>query len=220
MFTSGSSQQGLHFILLCSLRYDWHTKKLYTLNVYILMTWDKYSPVFSFFNHLNHFSIILYWLWYYSSPNFPPFAPFHHTSSTPSGNPPNHCSHPWIMQVSSLAPPFPILYFTSPWLFCNYLLVCLNPLTSWPIPPRPPPMWQPSKHSLYPWFSLCSSCLLRLFLRFNFWYISIYCYFIVYNFDLLFLIWLPLTFHIIMVWWWWTPLVFFLSGKLFIALWF
>ena len=26
--------------------------------------------------------------------------------------------------------PFPILYFTSPWLFCDYLFVLLNPLTS------------------------------------------------------------------------------------------
>ena len=34
------------------------------------------------------------------------------------------------MCVNSLATPFPLLYFTSPWLFYNYLLVLLNPLTS------------------------------------------------------------------------------------------
>ena len=32
--------------------------------------------------------------------------------------------------VSSLATPFPILYFTSPWLFCNCLFVLFNPLPS------------------------------------------------------------------------------------------
>ena len=48
------------------------------------------------------------------------------------------CSCPWVMHVSSLATPFPILYFTSPWLFCNYIFVLLNPFTSSPIPPQPP----------------------------------------------------------------------------------
>ena len=43
---------------------------------------------------------------------------------------PHHGSCPWVMCISSLATLFPILYFTSPWLFCNYLFVLLNPLTS------------------------------------------------------------------------------------------
>ena len=47
---------------------------------------------------------------------------------------PHLCSCPWIMHISSLATLFLILYFTSPWLFCNYLFVLLNPLTSSPIP--------------------------------------------------------------------------------------
>ena len=52
---------------------------------------------------------------------------------------PHHCSCPWIMCISSLATPFPALYFTSHWLFCNYLFVLLNPLTFSPIPPNPLP---------------------------------------------------------------------------------
>ena len=40
--------------------------------------------------------------------------------------------------INSLASSFPILYFTSPQLFCNYLFVLLNPLTSSPIPPHLP----------------------------------------------------------------------------------
>ena len=57
---------------------------------------------------------------------------------------PHPCSCPWVTQVSSLAAPFPILDFSSPWLFCNYLFVLLNPLNSSPIPPHAPPNWQPS----------------------------------------------------------------------------
>ena len=53
-----------------------------------------------------------------------------------------------IMHISSLATPFPILYFTSPWLFCNYLFVP-NTLTWLPIPLHVLPIWQSSKCSLY-----------------------------------------------------------------------
>ena len=50
---------------------------------------------------------------------------------------PHHCSCPWVLRISSLAAPFPILYLISPWLFCNYLFVVLNPLTSPSILPHP-----------------------------------------------------------------------------------
>ena len=62
----------------------------------------------------------------------------------------HHHSRPWVMCKTSLTIPFPMLYFTSPWLFCNHLFVLLNPLTSSPIPPHSPPIWQPTKYSLYP----------------------------------------------------------------------
>ena len=82
---------------------------------------------------------------------------------------PYHCSCPWVMHISALATPFPKPYFTSPWLFYNYIFVLLNPLTSSLIPSNPSPTWQPSKHPLYPWFCLCSSCLLSLLKRLNCW---------------------------------------------------
>ena len=69
---------------------------------------------------------------------FPPLPPTHPASPTPSQSP-RHCSCPWVMHISSLATPFPILYFISPWLFCNYLFVLLNPPTSSPLPPHPHP---------------------------------------------------------------------------------
>ena len=80
---------------------------------------------------------------------------------------PHHCSCLWIIRISTLATPFPILY--TPWLFCNYLFVFLNSFTFLPIPLHTPPIWQPLKCSLYPWFCLSSSCLLSLFFRVNCW---------------------------------------------------
>ena len=62
-------------------------------------------------------------------------------SLPPSGQYPppnsNHCSCPWVTHISSLATPFPLLYFTSLGLFCNYLFVLLNPLTFHPYPQCP-----------------------------------------------------------------------------------
>ena len=65
---------------------------------------------------------------------FFPFSPYSPHSLRQS---PHHCSCPWVMHISSLATPFPTLYFISPWLCCNYLFVLLNSLTSSPIPPPP-----------------------------------------------------------------------------------
>ena len=54
-------------------------------------------------------------------------------------------SRPWVMHVSSLASPFLMLYFTSPWVFYNYLFVLLNPCTFSPILLLPPPNCNPPK---------------------------------------------------------------------------
>ena len=98
---------------------------------------------------LFYFLIIFYWLCYYSCSDFSPFA------TSPPGTPyslrqfPYHCSCPGVMHISSLATPFPVLYFTAPWLFCTYLFVLLN-LTSSPIPTHTPHLiWQSSKHPLF-----------------------------------------------------------------------
>ena len=110
---------------------------------------------------LFSFKIIFYWLCYWTVCPPPP-STTHSLKQSP-----HHCSCPWVMCISSLASPFPILYFIPPWLFCNYLFVLLNPLASTPIPSHSPPIWHPSKCSLYPWFCLCFSCLLSLFFRFK-----------------------------------------------------
>ena len=97
------------------------------------------------YNFLFSFLIIFYWLFYFSCSNFNPIAPLHPALLRES---PQLCSCPWIVHIRSLATPFPIPYFTSPWLFYNLLFV-LNPLTSSPIPPHAPPIWQPSRCSPY-----------------------------------------------------------------------
>ena len=61
-------------------------------------------------------------------PNFLPLLPFQNLPLLLKQSP-HHCSCPWAMRVSSLGTPFPILCFTSPWLFRNFLSVLLNPLT-------------------------------------------------------------------------------------------
>ena len=53
---------------------------------------------------------------------------------------------------------FPMLYFISPWLFCNYQFV-LSLFTFFIHPPNLSPICQPSKCSLYLWVYFCSSCL-------------------------------------------------------------
>ena len=91
------------------------------------------------FIFLFFFYYILLIMLLYLSQFFSQFCP------SPPSNPPLPQANPhlclclWVMCISSLAALFPTLYFTSPWLFCNYLIVLLNPLTSHPFPRTPLP---------------------------------------------------------------------------------
>ena len=58
-------------------------------------------------------------------PLYPPLPGTPIPSSVPSLS-----SCPWVKQISSLASPFPILFLTSPCLFCTYPLCFLFPVTS------------------------------------------------------------------------------------------
>ena len=55
------------------------------------------------------------------------FSPFPTSTQHPHSlrQSPHHCSCPWVMCIRSLASPYPILYFTSQRLSCNYLFVLL-----------------------------------------------------------------------------------------------
>ena len=92
---------------------------------------------------LFYFLNILYWLCYYSYPNFPPFAYPHPVSPISSSNHPSLSSCPWVMHLSSLASSFPIMLLTSPCVFCAYQFVLLNPCTFSPIFPFPLPTGNP-----------------------------------------------------------------------------
>ena len=70
------------------------------------------------------FLIIFSWVSYYCCPNFLPLPPSTQYSSLPQAiHTPFPC--PLVMSIRSLVTPFPLLYFTSPWLICNYLFVVL-----------------------------------------------------------------------------------------------
>ena len=62
-----------------------------------------------------------------------PLLPPPPSTRQPLGNP-RTIVHIYGSCIGSLATPFPIQSFAFLWLFCNYLFVLLNPLTSSPIP--------------------------------------------------------------------------------------
>ena len=91
----------------------------------------------------DNYYLFFYWLCYYSCPNFPPLLPSIQQPPLPQA-----ISTPLFISMSHRYKFFGcsisyIVLFTSPWLFCNYLFILLNPLTSSPIPLQPPPIWQP-----------------------------------------------------------------------------
>ena len=87
---------------------------------------------------LNYILLVIYS--YYNYPKFPALTP---PSSTPHSLKQSPYTCPWVMCISYLATPFPILYFASPWLFCNYLFILHTLLTSSPLSPASLPS---SKH--------------------------------------------------------------------------
>ena len=80
----------------------------------------------------------IYRLCYYNYLNFPPCPP-------PFNNPhslslsPHHCSCPWVIHVSSLATPFPILEFISHGYSVTTYLYFLIPSPLHPFSPTPLP---------------------------------------------------------------------------------
>ena len=78
----------------------------------------------------------------YQLPHFPPLIPSAlHPSIHPYSTPLSSC--PWVIHVSSLASPFPILFLASPSLFSTYYLCFLFPVTSPPFSSFPLPADNP-----------------------------------------------------------------------------
>ena len=75
---------------------------------------------------------------------FPPFIPLCPAHPLPLALPPTFSSYPWIIHISSLASTFPVLFLTSPQLFCTYhfcylFSVPFPPFSSPPSPADNPP---------------------------------------------------------------------------------
>ena len=92
----------------------------------------------------KYFKYILLIMLLQSSHSF--FSPVSPSSRYPHSlqHSPLLSSCPWVVHISSLASPFPLLFLTSPCLFCTYHLcfffpVPLPPLSPLPLPSDLPP---------------------------------------------------------------------------------
>ena len=104
-------------------------------------------------------SNIFYWLCYYSCPIFF-FLLSPSTLHPPPTSIPPFSSCPWVVHISSLASPFPILFLTFPLCIFYLSFMLLIPCTFSPFLPTHSPTDNPP----FLWFCSCSSCLLSLFL--------------------------------------------------------
>ena len=68
---------------------------------------------------------------------FLPFIPLHPAPHPPTSIPQNFSLCPWAVRISSLVSPFPVLFLTSPCLFCTYELCFSFPVPFPPFSPLP-----------------------------------------------------------------------------------
>ena len=103
-----------------------------------IISWqNKRTQRFSFSSYLllfDNFSLTLFEVYFIDYviiivPIFSPLSPFHLVSPFPLAVPPLS-SFPWVIHISSLASPFPILFLIPPCLFCTYHLCFLNSVPS------------------------------------------------------------------------------------------
>ena len=102
-----------------------------------------YSP-WSWDMIVNFFLFLIYFIDYAITavPFFIPFIPLHPVLPIPPSF--FHLSsHLWVIHTSSLASPFPVLFLTSPCLFCTYALCFLFPVPFPPFSPHPIPTDSP-----------------------------------------------------------------------------
>ena len=133
-------------------------------------------------------------------PFFLPFIPLHPGPPHPPAFPLTLSSCPWVIHISSSASPFPILFLTSPCLFCTYQLYFLFPVHFPPTLPLLLPTDNPPC-ALIAVILFLFSLSLSLIMFLYFLGSVVDSYFIVHSFDhLLFLRQVPLKFHIIRTW--------------------
>ena len=137
--------------------------------VFQVSTYKLGAAVFVFlclvkvFLYIFVYLYLFYWLCYYSWPSFSPLSHSPQYSPFPLATPPFRLC-PWVLHISSLAAPFPILFLTCPCLFCTYQFVLLNPHTFSLILLIP----LPNDLHIYDSVSVLLVCLVCFF-RFNCW---------------------------------------------------
>ena len=125
----------------------------------------KEKGLYFFFKNYILLIMLLQWSWFFPSTQHTPLP-----QSTPT---PLFMSMDHGFKFFGYSLSYTVLYI--PWLFCNYLFILLNPLTSLSFPPHPSPIWHPSKCSPYQWFCLCSSLLSLFQLLIDMYLLPFYC---------------------------------------------
>ena len=118
--TEGSVSSGASIEMVLPLQFCF-------LKLFSQIVW---KCVFSFWFILQIFSFISFMIMLLKQlSQFFPFSPPSPSIPHSLRQFPHHCSCPWVMHIGSLATLFPILYFTSLWLFCDCTFVSfLNPV--------------------------------------------------------------------------------------------
>ena len=120
---------------------------LFIFNLCLYLKWTSIESMYlDFLNPfvclslMFHFSLFQVYFIDYAITVVPFFYPLYlplPCTPLPPASHPHLSSCPWVVHISSLASPFPILFLTSPCLFCTYHL-CF--LISVPFPPAPSPL--------------------------------------------------------------------------------
>ena len=150
------------------------------------------------------------WLCYYSCPIF--FSPLFPSALHPTLPPAFPClvdirgrTYKFLgFSISYTILNLPLSIFYLPFM----LLICctFSPILLLTLPADVPPCDLHFCDSV-PVLVVCLVCFWSFIFRFSCWLLWVYCHFTVHSFDhLLFLKYVPLTFHKIRAWWWLTPL--------------